>query len=320
MRLGLVFVIASVTACSSGNLKTPDAGIPVADMSVPFPTATMIAPAVSSSSCLAIDGTRLYWSDFANNTRSIQSVALAGGTPSPIAPGGDKYGCVAVDGNGVYYVDNGAIMKAPLTGAAAGTTLVSGQHLLKSTIAVAGGYVYWVTDVYGNLDMYSGKNAIVRVSTSGGNVQVVSDTVAGSPGGLAVDTTNVYYTDKSGSFIRALANPTTATPFGMAALNPGALAVGSGHLALSEASAPGMGDVAVFRTDGMARTLVSTSLGTPLAVDDKGVYLELGGQLTRLALDGSAQTPLAAQAPRAVALSPTQVYFTDGATLWSVPR
>jgi hypothetical protein len=323
MRLGLPFILA-FAACSQGTLKTPDGGAPADDLAmIVFPTATMIAPAATTSSCLGIDSTRLYWSDFTNNTRTIQSVALAGGTPVPIVPGGDKYGCVASDGAFVYYADNGSIMKAPVAGnASAGTPLASGQHLLTSKLVVAGGYVYWLSDVYGNVDMFSGMNAVVRLKTDGSmkTPEPFTATLDVNPLGLAVDASNVYYSDKKGAFIRPLADPGSVTPFGMAALPPSQLAVGAGHIALAEAAGGGAGDVAVFASDGSGRVVVSKTLGAPLAVDDKGVYLALDGQLKRLALDGSGATPLAAQAPRAVALSPTQVYFTDGATLWAVPR
>jgi len=151
-------------------------------------------------------------------------------------------------------------------------------------------------------------------------VQVVSAEVVGNPGGLAVDDTNVYYSDQSGVFARALAAPTTVTSFGQSVLHGNALAVGAGHLAMNEIAGIGMGDVAVFRTDGMARTVVSPSLAQPLAVDDRGVYVNGQGTLQRLALDGSGATTLATEQPRAVALSATTLFFTDDSAIYSLPK
>ena len=75
----------------------------------------------------------------------------------------------------------------------------------------------------------------------------VSAMLTGSPGGLAVDDSNVYYSDQTGVFARPLAAPATSTPFGVSALHGNALAVGAGHLAMNEIAAVGAGDVAVFR-------------------------------------------------------------------------
>ena len=296
-------------------MTVPDAAAPL-DMHVSGPTT--LASSSTLTACLAVDGSFVYWSD---GTPAIMKVAIGGGAPSVVVAGGDKSTCVAVDGSGVYYFDAGSVMKAPLAGGSA-APLATGQHALKGApLVVAGGFVYWITDVYGDVDAYNGKNAIVRVSTTaGGAVQVVSAEVVGNPGGLAVDDTNVYYSDASGVFSRALAAPTTVTPFGQSALHLNAIAVGAGHLAMNEIAAVGMGDVALFRTDGMARTVVSSSLAQPLAVDDRGVYVNGQGSLVRLALDGSGAITLATEQPRAVALSASTIFFTDGSAIYSLPK
>ncbi|HEX8954419.1 MAG TPA: hypothetical protein VF945_21340, partial [Polyangia bacterium] len=172
-----------------------------------------------------------------------------------------------------------------------------------------------------NVDAYNGKNAVVRVSTtSAGAPAVVTAELVGNPGGLAVDDTNVYYSDQSGVFARPLAAPTTSTPFGQSALHGNALAVAGGRLAMNEIAGVGMGDVAVFRTDGMMRVVVSPSLAQPLALDDRGVYINGAGALERLALDGSGATLLATQPPRAVALSASTIFFTDGSAIYSLAK
>jgi hypothetical protein len=68
------------------------------------------------------------------------------------------------------------------------------------------------------------------------------------------------------------------------------------------------------------RVVVSPSLAQPLAVDDRGVYLNASGALERLALDGAGATLLATQPPRAVALSATTIFFTDGSAIYSLPK
>ena len=300
---------------SSSNVTVPDAAVPL-DMHIAAPT--RLGPAQTLTSCLGVDASFVYWSDAGP---AIMKVPVGGGTPAEVVAGGDKNACVAVDGSGVYYFDADKLMKAPLSGGGA-APLATGQHLLKGApIVAAGGYVYFITDVYGNVDAYNGKNAVVRVSTtSGAAPEVVVADLVGSPGGLAVDDTNVYYSDQMGVFARPLAAPTTSTAFGQSSLHGNAIAVGGGHLAMNEIMTVGAGDVAVFRTDGMMRVVVSQSLAQPLAVDDRGVYINGMGALERLALDGSGPTLLATQPPRAVALSGGTVFFTDGSAIYSLPE
>jgi hypothetical protein len=300
--------------CGSSTTNATDLGAP-ADLHVAGPTTLTATQTLTN--CLATDGSFVYWSD---STPAIMKVPIAGGAASVVAPGGDKNGCVAADGSGVYFVDGDKIMKAASTGGGA-APLAAGQHVLKGApLVAAGGFVYFITDVYGDVDAYNGKNAIVRVPTAGGAVAVVSALVAGNPGGLAVDDSNVYYSDQMGVFARPLSAPATSTPFGQSALHGNALAVGGGHLAMTEISGIGAGDVALFRTDGMMRVVVSPSLAQPLAVDDRGVYINDAGALDRLALDGSGATLLATEPPRAVVLAGSTLFFTDGTAIYSLPK
>jgi hypothetical protein len=291
MRALLLFLLAG---CSNSSMAIPDAGAPV-DMHIAEPT--MLAPASTLTPCLAIDASNVYWSDYSNNVASIMRVPLAGGTATQVIADGDKYACVVTDGNGSVYYTNGnrtIIMKASITGGGS-TQVATGQNVLKgSPLVFSGGWLYWITDVYGDVDAYNGKDAIVRLSTNGGAVQVIDAEVTGSPGGLAVDDTSIYYSDSVGVYARPLSMPTTAVSFALqSSVHPSTLALGAGHLAVSEATGIGSGDIAVFRADGTGRTVVSQSLGTPLAVDARGVYTSVNGGLERLALDGSGPSPLA---------------------------
>jgi hypothetical protein len=321
-KRAIQFALLLVSGCSSGNVTVPHPDLAsVTDMGMGVTAPTMLAPAQTLTSCLAADDKNVYWSDQGSGAQ-ILKLPLAGGTPSAIATGGDKPGCVAVDGSGVYYTDNGALMKVPAGGGNV-MTLASGQHFLKGApLVAASGKIYWVTDVYGNIDAYNGKNAIVAVSSAGGNVTVVLANVMGFPGGLAVDGNNIYWSDFAGTFAVPLANPMmTPIAFGPATgLHQSSFAVGNGHLAEAEVAGVGSGNVVLYRVDGNGKTVLATMVAQPLAVDDKGVYVKSTGALERLALDGSGALLLATQAPRALALSATNIYFTDGAAIYSLAR
>jgi hypothetical protein len=189
-------------------------------------------------------------------------------------------------------------------------------------IVAAGGKIYWVTDVYGDVDAYNGKNAIVAVSNQGGAVSVVLASVMGFPGGLAVDSSNVYWSDFAGTFAVPLANPMmTAIAFGPSSgLHQSSFAVGGGHLAQAELAGVGNGSIVLYRLDGNGKVVLAMTVAQLLAVDDKGAYIKATGALERLALDGSGAQLLATQTPRALALSATNIYFTDGAAIYSLPR
>jgi hypothetical protein len=164
-------------------------------------------------------------------------------------------------------------------------------------------------------------NAIVSVATSGGSVNVVNAQLApGTPGGLAVVGGTVYYSDGSGVFGRPLSMPMQPISFGQSTLHSNKLAVGGSHLAMTELMGLSAGDFAVFRLDGTGRTVVSSQLATPLAVDDAGVYTDANGQLVLFALDGSSMKVVAGQPPLAVAVSSSTIYFLTSAGLYSVAK
>src|SRR5512143_2238297 len=112
-----------------------------------------LGPAQTLTNCLAVDASFVYWSDAGP---AIMKVPVGGGTPAQVVAGGDKNACVAVDGSGVYYFEADKLMKAPLAVGGVASP-VSVQHLLSGApIVAAGGYVYCVTDVYGNVAAYNG--------------------------------------------------------------------------------------------------------------------------------------------------------------------
>jgi hypothetical protein len=192
-------------------------------------------------------------------------------------------------------------------------------------LVVTGDKVYWLSDVYGALDAFSGKIALLSLPTnaSPGTTPaiVTADIGINAGGGLAVDATSFYYGDGDGLFARTLTNPAASTtPILKLAINPPAFAASAGRVLVAEVTSVGNGDIAVFRSDGMARTQLANRLGKPLAVDDQAAYVGFSGSLERLPLDGSAAVRLGAVSARALVLAPGLAVFTDGAALWTVPR
>jgi hypothetical protein len=315
MRSTLLFTLLLFGCPSNSNNPDMAMDFSVADLSLP--QATTLAPAQTLTTCLAADATSIYWVE-ANG--AVMKVPTAGGAATQVATGADKSSCVVADGSGVYY--------AATTGGFAtlhrsGTVIATGQHPLpegKGFYAVHGGFLYFVTDVYGPADAaFSGKNAIVRVPTGGGAIEIVYTEVMGDPGGLAVDAANFYYSDMNGTFAAPRAGGAPVS-LGTSVIKRNAFTVSPMHIAIAEVAAIGMGNVAVMRLDGMQRTVLLDRLITPLAVDDKGVYVSLDGHVTRLALDGKSQLILASAQARAAVTDATSLYFTDGAAILKVGR
>lgn len=293
----------------------------------------MLGAANSLTACLALDDQFVYLYDEGGaGHQIIKAPKTPGGASSVVAIGGDQKSCVVVDDTSVYFsvsstdADAGTgdtIYQAAKTqtGGAA-TPILTNQHVL-GRLEYASGFLYWMTDVYGPGDgMFSGKDALVRLPTGGGPVEVLFADVAPEPVGLAVDATTVYWSDGAGVFSRPL-NNTTATPtrYGVSTIHGNAIAIDELYLALVEISAIGMGDVATVKLDGSGRQVVSTTLASaPLAAGAEGIYAKQDNHLVRFSRDGATTTTLATAAPRALALDATAIYFTDGAALLKLAR
>jgi hypothetical protein len=314
------WVLALCAACGDTPPSGPDFSAGVTDMALP--QAESLAEAQTLTTCLALDATHVYW---VQTSGAVMRVAKSGGAAEQIAAGADRSSCLLVDGSGVYYTASTGgyanVMRAGATDG--GTTVATMIHALpenKPFLALEGGAIFYVTDVPpGPLDMMStGKGSIMRL-VPGNAPQVVYGEVMGDPGGLAVDASSLFYSDAMGTFAVPRAGGANVS-FGMSVIKRNAFVVSATLLALSEPRDIGAGDLTVTRKDGMQRTVVLDRLATPLALDDKGVYVNLDGHLTRIALDGKSQLILAYAQARAAAVDAGSVYFTDGAAILKVAR
>jgi hypothetical protein len=314
-------VFVALTGCDDrphGSLHDLSAQ---ADLSAP-PTATVLASTNTLTNCLALDSSSLYYTEASDvgSTSRLMKLAKSGGMPQLLIDGIDSPGCAVIDDANAYVTRNGEILKVPLGGGSP-ASLALGQHLLPGSsphLSTLNGYLYWITDVYGQVDAYNGMNALVRLSTSGGSIDVLFNDLVGSPGGLAVDASNVYYSDSTGMYVRPLGGG-PAGPIGQSTLHNNRFAIDDMNLVLVEVMGVSLGDVALFKLDGSGGTLLYSKLVSALAIDPSGVYANAEGQLTRFWLEGQPPTTMSQildpSAPRAIALDATDVYFTDGASI-----
>jgi hypothetical protein len=309
-------IFLSLAGCSDAP---PSESQDLSVIDLPLPPEQLLAPAETLTTCIAVDANGVYWTDQGGGASKVLSVPLAGGTPATLAVGADSPGCVAIDSTSAYFTSNDELMQVPLQGGVGAQPIATGQHFLgQRPLYAQGGYVYWITDVYGAVDAFNGMNAIVRVK-AGSAVEVMYPGVLGNPGGLAVDDTNFYFSDSNGVFIVSRAG-NIMTPVGTSSVHNNTFAVDSANLAIVEIQSIGTGDVAVVRLDGNGHTLASQMLAAALTLDETGIYARQGNHLVRFALDGSETLTLAYGSPRAIAIDATSIYFTDGASIQKLPK
>ena len=156
-------------------------------VAIPVAGGPAVQLATASVFTVAIDETRIYWSD----GTSIYSCAKQGcaGSTVTLAPSGPSHG-IAVDAANVYWAttSGGKVMKVGKNGGAS-VALASGGYPYQ--IAVDDANVYWTDQPAG---------AVMKVPTVGGDPIQLATCVG--PMGITVDGSNVYFTTGDGRMMQ----------------------------------------------------------------------------------------------------------------------
>jgi len=313
-------VVGAIVATACGS-SPPDLLNPLADLAVALPTATVLSDANTLTNCLAADDTSIYWQDDSNGG-SILKVAKTGGTPTVVASGVvDKRACAVLDDTSVYFTTDGAtaVQKAPKAGGAI-TPVATGQNVL-GRIALEGGFVWWATDVYGAVDAFNGMNAVVRAPVGGttGSLDVMYNNVVGNVSGLKVTASTIFVSDAAGVYAVDRGSMSKIN-YGMSSVHNNLFDLDGQNLVMVEVTGFGAGGVVSYRLDGSNRKILSKKLATLLVLDGANVFAKENADLVKIPLDGTAVMPVAAEAPRAIVVDQTKIYFTDGAHILSLTK
>jgi len=168
----------------------------------------VLASKLPTGSDVSVDATSIYYSD--SSLGSVYSIPLAGvpdgGTPSPtlIADLRTSPGNVQVYSSYVAWIDaagtsTSALLQAPRTGGGTVFTLAAMNGIRDFVIDTTSSYVYFTVVP----SAAPGASSIVRVPLTGGATTVVKSGLY-APGGVAVDSSYVYWTNLDGKVFRAL--------------------------------------------------------------------------------------------------------------------
>ncbi len=208
---------------------------------------------------IAVDATSVYWTN-----GDVMKVPIGGGPATTLAVAKTQ-GPLSVDATSVYWADSRGLMKVTIAGGPA-TTLVQRSGDV-GALALGAANVYYVAG-----------NGIFKVPLEGGAPTLLA--MADSPNTLAVDATNVYWTN-----------------FGDSGSN---------------------GTVMKIAMAGGPPTTLASGIRSPfgLAVDAIRVYWTGDNAVMAVPIAGGAAATLvpqdAAQGPFGIAVDTTSVYWTNG--------
>jgi hypothetical protein len=233
-------------------------------------------------SAIAINGTDAFWTD--SNGQTVMKVALTGGSPTTIASAQNAPSALALDGTNVYWANlGGQVMQAPLGG---GTATTLGGGISPWGIAVSGGTLYWTT--YPNTN-YTTLNvfALNIAAHTGSTFASVANLGNPQRHGVVADTSHLYFTGSDVYSIPLSGGTVTtiAVPFG----SPIGLAVDGSNVYFTAGANSSFGEVLRAPLTGGSVTTLATGQANPggIAVDGTSVYWVTGGTSASSSTDGT---------------------------------
>jgi hypothetical protein len=297
-------------------------------------TVTVLATGLGAPAGIAVDSSNVYWTEGPSAGQFlVKSVPIGGGQPAIVAQAQGTIGGLALTPGGVYWTAAagacpsdggscpGAVMRAALDGGAP-VTLATVQGTL-GLVATDATHLYTTADT-------GAAASVVSVPLAGGAAVTLTSATGTTPGGIAVQGSNVYFGTFSGSGTVSYVPVDGGAPSVLAAQTPGApTAITVDATSVYWGTAGGMFMDGVFKAPlagGAATTLVATGQDDVegIAVDSTSVYWSDfgGGNLLSVPIGGGSPSTIAAGARgmNGLAVSGQSAYVTFGSgAVASVP-
>lgn len=224
-------------------------------------TTTQVVQGDTGARLVAVDATRIVWF---HGPETIESLPIGGGSVTPITIA--SYGVMlTLSGGYAYYTqDDGHIFRVPSDGSLPPTMLSSLGSVATPILAVDATNVYFVPAL--------GGIGYVPIGASNASTTPFANvTDAPNATSIALDGTNVYWTDIAGTISSQPKSGGPAKVLASGLYSPVALATDSINLYVYD----GYGNIRRLSTKGGPTIVIATSQGQPpaaLAVDTTNVY------------------------------------------------
>jgi hypothetical protein len=315
--------VAAVPDGGGNDATAVDSGVDAA----PQPLAT----ALNVPGAIAVDTTYVYFTVVTSN--QIWRVGKDGSGLLQIADGSEVLApsSVATDGTSFYFTDDidtsTNVYACPIAGCGSSGETNFGMATFPTGIAVSNGMLFWTGNGTGNAD---GTVTMASASGSGSQTVLFTATDTSSPDAVAVDGTNVYFTDNTNGSLRRVQTNGTGLVDLTAANEPSVslkVAVGTDSIFFTTAVSSGPGAVwSIAKSTGAVDPTFATNQNEcrGIATDATNVYwVDLGSETSatgtvmtcpQAGCPSAGPTVLASgqAAPYGIAVDDTNVYWTNG--------
>ncbi len=273
-----------------------------------FVTPDILASGLNAPGDLLMYSGDLYWVEIYSG--AVKKVSTSGGAVNTVATSamGGNAAQLALDGANVYWSDDQTIWKQPISGGTV-TPLVSGRQMIRYLEPQSSDLFFRDDKGIEKADIISGMVTTVAPSNTALDFQ----------GGLAVDSTNVYWVDIwAGTISKAAHDGLSFVTLAVNLMQPNNLLLDSGYLFWSD-----QGGIKRMSINGGSITTIATVNPSAFTKDDAYIYCTdyYGGTVYKVEIASGAVTTLVVgqNLPGSIVVDSTSVYWINNGNSYYPP-